>query len=562
MAPKMGGVDGYFIDKEARVIHILQSKFRTTERNFEGKNILPEEILAMDVDRIARGHKSNAEGIEYNGKVQGLIRKISEIEDIARYDYTVVIIANCALTNESVKRLTGGFAGKVFDFAEAYDKLVFPVVSGTFFKARDITIQLDLSNKSAGAKTSYAVSTPAYECEITVLFVPTLEIAKTMDRFRNSILESNPRSYLDLDGQAVNASIRETLLRPDSNEFALMNNGLTILSDETNLSERVGQHNKAQIRLLNPQIINGGQTAYTLSRIYNQDKQNAEINFAGKEVLTKVITLTKKETTLDSLAERGRLIEEISAATNRQTAVISTDKFANDDVQLKLQRLLFDKFGILYERKRGEFSDGVFSGYIDRSQILDRALFLRILLALSGQMARATRRRVFAVHGLSDEQLLDSAALDRFWLAYGYFLKMAPRNTNAPKKYRDVLAKVIMAVSMHRVGVTGDILTSVDRAWSALLRAVSKEGGRYSSVFIERETGNARLAFSPDKWMNSADFQRDVIAFVSEQERFDKPWAEFANEPSSLPSVDSSPPVRGAIGDSSAFGSSESPKIS
>lgn len=132
-----------------------------------------------------------------------------------------------------------------------------------------------------------------------------------MDRYRNSILEYNPRSYLDLqDGRLVNQSIKETLLRPDSNEFALMNNGITILSDETNLSERIGQRNKAQLRLLRPQIINGGQTAYTLSRAFNEDREGAEVRFAGKEVLTKVITLTPKDASKDTTAERLRLIDE------------------------------------------------------------------------------------------------------------------------------------------------------------------------------------------------------------------------------------------------------------
>src|SRR5579871_6752622 len=256
-----GGIDGFYIDKDTKRIFLLQSKFRNTEQNFEGKKIQYDELLSMDVDRITRGQTHDGAGNKYNGKIQGIIRMISELPDIARYNYHVAIIANCDITTANIRRLTDGFPAEVFDYSRAYNDLVFPILSGTYFKANDITIQLDLNNKSAGAKTSYSVITPSYECEITVLFVPVLEVAKVMDKYRNSVLEYNPRSYLDLEGKSVNASIRETLLRPGSNEFALMNNGLTILSDETNLNERIGQHNKAQLRLLNPQIINGGQTA-------------------------------------------------------------------------------------------------------------------------------------------------------------------------------------------------------------------------------------------------------------------------------------------------------------
>jgi AIPR protein len=290
-----GGIDGYFIDHETRCVYLLQSKFRNTDRNFEQKEIEFTELLVMDIDRITKGNVDDTNGIRYNGKIHGLIRRISEIPDIARYHYHIAIIANCTLPSEHIKRLTGGFDASVFNFERAYSDLVFPIVSGTFFRAEDVTIHLDLSNKSAGAKTSYSVVTPDYLCEITVLFVPTLEIAKAMDRYRNSILEYNPRSYLDLqEGRSVNESIKETLLRPDSNEFALMNNGITILSDETNISERIGQRNKAQLRLFRPQIINGGQTAYTLSRVFSEDKDGAEKRFADKEVLTKIITLTQR----------------------------------------------------------------------------------------------------------------------------------------------------------------------------------------------------------------------------------------------------------------------------
>ncbi len=369
-----GGIDGFFIDRESKRIYLLQSKFRNTEKNFEEKNINNEELLAMDIERITTGHDKDEAGNQYNGKIQGLIRKISEIGDVARYNYQVAILANCSISSQNVRKLTGGFNADIFDFSRVYNDLVFPIISGTYFKASDLTIKLDLNNKSAGAKTSYSVNTPSYECEITVLFVPAIEIAEVMDKYRNSVLEFNPRSYLDLDGQNVNAAIKETLLRPDSNEFALMNNGLTILSDETNLNERIGQHNKAQLRLLNPQIINGGQTAYTLSRALNEDRENAAQRFQGKEVLVKVITLTAKDASQDNVAERRRLIDEISAATNRQTAVITTDKFSNESIHLDVQKLLFDRFGLLYERKRGEFSDGVFAGYIDRSDVLDRTL--------------------------------------------------------------------------------------------------------------------------------------------------------------------------------------------
>lgn len=212
-----GGIDGYYIDQETRRIYLIQSKFRTTERNFEKKEIEIGELLVMDIDRITSGRTTNAEERKYNGKIQGLIRRISQIPDIARYNYHIAILANCTLPTAQLRKLTDGHPVEVFNFEKAYNKLVFPIVSGTYFRAQDVVIRLDLNHKSAGAKTSYSVGTPDYQCEITVLFVPTLEIAKAMDKYRNTLLEYNPRSYRELEGQQVNASIRSTLTRPDSN---------------------------------------------------------------------------------------------------------------------------------------------------------------------------------------------------------------------------------------------------------------------------------------------------------------------------------------------------------
>jgi hypothetical protein len=47
-----GGVDAYFIDTHNREIYFIQSKFRTTEANFEGKQLALDELIIMDITRI------------------------------------------------------------------------------------------------------------------------------------------------------------------------------------------------------------------------------------------------------------------------------------------------------------------------------------------------------------------------------------------------------------------------------------------------------------------------------------------------------------------------------
>ncbi|MES2223081.1 MAG: AIPR protein, partial [Acidobacteriota bacterium] len=47
-----GGVDAYHVDRENRVIHFIQSKYRVNEQNFISRFISLSELLVMDISRI------------------------------------------------------------------------------------------------------------------------------------------------------------------------------------------------------------------------------------------------------------------------------------------------------------------------------------------------------------------------------------------------------------------------------------------------------------------------------------------------------------------------------
>jgi len=389
-----GGIDGYYIDEDNKRIYLIQSKFRTSESGFQHKEIKLQEIMKLDVDRIVHGETCYEDGKKYNGKVQTLMKRIQSIEAIVLYKFQIIILANLRNVTESqMKRLLGEFSVEVLDFERCYRELVFPVVTGTYFSASDVFVYVNLTKKMLGSKIRYLVETEFRECEITVVFVPTIEIAKIMHKYKNSILEYNPRSYLDLSTNPVNLQIAKTIREKESNEFALFNNGITVLSDETGFSDLTGQKDKAQLRLTNPQMINGGQTAYTLSKIYEDELKsgNPEKCFEDKEVLLKVITFMENTDSGEHISEKLQLIEAISRATNQQTNVTDADRRSNDEVQIKIERSLFDEFGYFYERKRGEFWNGLEDGYVDSDRMIHRELFLRISVACNGRPSQARR---------------------------------------------------------------------------------------------------------------------------------------------------------------------------
>ncbi len=430
--PSDGGIDGYYIDPGSRTVFIIQSKFRTTPANFENKEIELDEILVMDIDRILNGEVADERGIPYSGKIKQLQREVANTEDIARYKYRIIILANLGgISADKLRRLCAGYSAEIMNHESCYDRLVFPVVSGTFFNASDLNIYIDLSNKNAGAKISYTVMTKHGECEITVLFIPTIEIARILHKYKNSILRFNPRSYLEFEGQKVNTAIRDTIMNTTTNEFALFNNGITMLSDETYINERIGQKNKAQLTLKNPQIINGGQTAYTLSRILEEHPADASALFEGKEVLLKVITLVEMETKRRTAAQKIDLIDQISTATNQQTVVITADRYSNDSAHMDIQRKLFEKFGLLYERKRGEFADGLHKKYVTPVNVLERNRFFRIFLAAQGDVRRAIEKKLFIRYQNPRGTIEDEAALA---IARAILLRLPVLQT--PRRYK------------------------------------------------------------------------------------------------------------------------------
>ncbi|HHE1264186.1 TPA: AIPR family protein [Vibrio parahaemolyticus] len=399
-----GGIDAYYIDEDENVIYLIQSKFRTNECNFNNKEICYKELIAMDVDRIRKGESEDENGNAYNGRIEGLQRRITELKNPGQYEYKVIILANTKSDKHSLRRLTGGFDAEVFDYKKAYAELVFPVVSGNYFSREDLEVSLNLIN-SEHPRIKYNVNLGEESANITVLFAPTIEIAKILNKYKNSILRYNPRSYLELSGNKVNKEIMNTIEKSENNEFALYNNGITIVAGSCDFSESTGQKNTAKLTLKKPQIINGGQTAFTLSKAYEKylgDKDKIRSLFSGKEVLIKIISFNGKdfdffdertvdEEVLEYTSGQLEIIERVSQATNRQSPIDEADRRANDKNHVKFQLYAYENFDMYYERKRGEFGDGLARKFIERGLLIKREDMIRCCLSSDGKAGEARR---------------------------------------------------------------------------------------------------------------------------------------------------------------------------
>ena len=459
--PSDGGIDAYYIDNEDKVIYLIQSKFRNSDDNFQSKEITLQDLLAMDINRILDGEENDEAGTPYNGKIHAFIERINEISDMPRYTRKVIILANVKKSiAPQLKRLTGGYNCEIYNFERVYNELVFPLISGSYYNIKELKITLNVDKDSAGHRIQYYPETKYGECTVNALYVPTLEIAKILSKYKNSILKYNPRSYLDLQGGSANSKIANSIENIQTNEFALFNNGITMLSDETEYSDKVGKRNKAEVIVTNPQIINGGQTAYTLSILYDKHKIDNTLDiFNDKEVLLKIISFDNPsdESRIDA---KLKLIEDISIATNQQSPVYEADRRANDAIQIQLQKLIFQDFGLYYERKRGEFGDGLRQGYIRRSQIIDRERYLRICLAANGEpvRARSSNANKLFEKGIFDSILPDTSNYRKSIYAYMAFERVT-RFTSTSSNVNDIARYAIACVVSQKYT---DILNPAD----------------------------------------------------------------------------------------------------
>jgi hypothetical protein len=433
--PQDGGIDAFYIDAEQKKLFMIQSKFATTSENFQKKNMTSDEIIKMEISRITKGEKLDSNGVAYNDKIKAFQAILTSIRDIAKYDYVVIFLGNVKHNDEQIRRLIDNCFYEIYDNKYSYEKLIFPLVTGTNFDPDEIIITLEIKNKEH-PRLKQLIDTEFGNYNLTTLFVPTKEIGKMLSKYKNAILKYNPRNFLSLQKRSVNEKIRKSIIESRKNNFALLNNGITVLSQNINFSDNTGKINEGQLILTKPQILNGGQTAFTLSVIYDEYKNKSEDPLDSKEVLVKIITPIDQGETIDL-----KFIELISNATNQQNEVSEADRRSNHEVQINIQNFLYSNYGYLYERKSGEFHDGITEKFVDENIIINRLDFIKAYKAYLGFPA-AARRSSESVLFQEDNFFSIMSSADKFndmFFAYLIFDQLKKIESEYKKKKADTI---------------------------------------------------------------------------------------------------------------------------
>ncbi len=185
-----------------------------------------------------------------------------------------------------------------------------------------------------------------------LIVMPADILATLYGKFGAQLLEQNVRCFLQARGK-VNQGIRSTIINEPSMFFAY-NNGITATAKA--VETKKGPEGLAITRIVDLQIVNGGQTTASLFHTKRRDK--AKLDGIFVQMKLSVIDSEESETVVPLISEYA----------NTQNKVNAADFFSNSPFHVRMQefsrRLLAPaqqgsqrETKWFYERARGQYAD-------------------------------------------------------------------------------------------------------------------------------------------------------------------------------------------------------------
>ncbi|MCO7130279.1 MULTISPECIES: AIPR family protein [Lactococcus] len=239
----------------------------------------------------------------------------------------------CYISRGDVKELGQNISAK----ATQIESMVTNSFSGSNCKFLFIGSEelIEMNRKKRNGQVSLKVKKSVRYGKHHVIVVSLLDYYQFLitddGQLKRYYFDENVRDYLG--STRTNNDIFETLITEDRPDFWLMNNGITIISDNaTEIDE--------EIVMNNVQIVNGLQTSNT---IYNYFSSLDEIPTEDKRsILIKVIM--KQDDNMKNL---------IIQSTNNQTQIGLSSLMAVDKIQKDIEQHMLEK-GYYYERRTNE----------------------------------------------------------------------------------------------------------------------------------------------------------------------------------------------------------------
>jgi len=329
-----GGIDGWLVSEAGDELVILQAKFSSSPlsarldpsdaRDFQSAY---NRVVYSDSESLSSAERDIQEAARNVREAQGRIRIILATWSQTSSE-TESRFAKAATRFEDDEQFE---LWNVWKLAEEWSKIASDDdLEGQTFTFDVRSAWLDMPNPAPpGVQQAGVTSLDAFS------------IADGLRPVASRAIAPNVRFHLGHRGP-VNRYILQTA-HNDPEKFWLLNNGLTIIADHMEVRTD-------QIEVRNPQIVNGGQTLFSLIRSLDGD---SPLRPSTASVMARFVVLRNDQSSDDLESPGAQLKREISEGTNRQNKITAADLRSNDDVQQELAVALSKVDPPwFYERKR------------------------------------------------------------------------------------------------------------------------------------------------------------------------------------------------------------------
>ncbi|HMV59520.1 MAG TPA: AIPR family protein [Accumulibacter sp.] len=341
-------VDGYWFNDEGVLALFIA--------DFDSRNELAS-LTKTEVDAAFRRvanffdasiNKDLAGGLEVTSPEYGLARQILDRRDAIR-QLNLILFSERTLS-QKIEGLPDTEVAGVPASYHIWDISRLHRQRSSRSHKEPLDIDFDLMFGRGIACIPAHLGTDAYQSYLMVM--PAEVLATLYEKFGARLLEQNVRTFLQARGN-VNQGIRATILSEPGMFFAY-NNGITATAQS--VETRTTDAGLAVTRIVDLQIVNGGQTTASLFHTRKRDKADISKIFVQTKLC--VIDSQQSET----------VVPKISEYANTQNRVNAADFFSNHPFHVRMegfsrriwapaQKGSQRETRWFYERARGQYAD-------------------------------------------------------------------------------------------------------------------------------------------------------------------------------------------------------------
>ncbi len=325
------GIDAIFFEEQT--VHVFNFKYADNFENSQ-KNF-PESEFDKLINTFGKLFEKNINESDVNDLLWPKIEEIWALFENGPVNFKVYLCSNKEkpIPNASAKLEKSLEKYRAFEFIYwDQDEVASRIIEKKYRKATGELTFVDKQyfERTDGSLKGIVATVPAND------LIKILQNSENPNKVNEDVFNENIRLFKK--NHRINQNIKATALSEENYEFWYLNNGITIVCEECvyNLTR------SPRAKLVNFQIVNGGQTSHSLFEAYLEEPQKLE----NVDILVRICE-TRTNQSISS---------KIGETTNSQIPVKTRDLHSNDSIQKKLEEE-FLALGYFYERKINYYSN-------------------------------------------------------------------------------------------------------------------------------------------------------------------------------------------------------------